>query len=170
MSRKLTIRDADTNDALALLKAEQEITRTPGQLISRPHELKLENYQEKIRFLNEKARGKYLVLEADGLIVAHAYLDPLPLEAIQHVVHLSIAVHPGQQRKGYGEILLRALIEWAKSSSSVEKIELQVRAVNTRAQALYLKQGFSIEGRWQKRVKFPDGSYSDEVLMGLWLR
>lgn len=166
----MIIREATLADAPALLKAEQEITTVPGQLVSRPHELKLENYEAKIRFLNEQGNGKYLVVEKDGVIVAHSFLDPLHLEAIQHVVHLSLAVHVGHQRQGYGETILSALIQWAKSSPRVDKIELQVRAVNTRAISLYQKLGFTEEGRWSKRVKFPDGTYSDEVLMGLWVK
>lgn len=170
MGSQVIIREAKVSDAPLLLAAEQEITKVPGQLVSRPHELKLENYESKIQFLNELGNGKYLVLEENGAIVAHAYLDPLHLEAIKHVVHLSIAVHPGHQRKGYGQSILDALISWAKSSPQVEKIELQVRAVNARAISLYLKLGFTEEGRWKKRQKFPDGTYSDEVLMGLWVK
>lgn len=169
MGQKVIIREAKVSDAPALLAAEMMITQTPGQLVSRPHELKLENFELKIRTLNEGKRGIYLVAEKDGQVVAHSYLEPLHMDAIKHVSHLMIAVHEGSQGQGIGEEILKAIIDWAKPSSSVEKIELQVRAVNARAIALYTKLGFKEEGRWSKRVKLSEGNYSDEVLMGLWV-
>jgi tRNA-Thr(GGU) m(6)t(6)A37 methyltransferase TsaA len=61
------------------------------------------------------------------------------------------------------------LIEWAKSNPEVEKIELNVRSSNLRAIRLYQKLGFNIEGRIRYRMKMPDGSYQDDLEMGLFV-
>lgn len=66
--------------------------------------------------------------------------------------------------------LLASIIEWAKSSPDVEKIELHVRSSNENAQALYQKLGFTEEGRWKHRVKVTEGKYLDDILAGLWLK
>lgn len=165
----ITIREARIEDANILAEAERKITNTAGLLVSKPHELLDESFKQKIEVLCQSQNGKYIVAEIEGKIVGHALLDPLPLTAIRHVVHLTIAVHNGWQEKGVGKRLLSFLIEWAKQSSIVEKIELHVRSSNVRAMNLYRKVGFQEEGRWRRRVKIQEGKYLDDVLMGLWV-
>jgi ribosomal protein S18 acetylase RimI-like enzyme len=104
------------------------------------------------------------------VIIGHAMFDPLHLEAIRHVVHLTLAVHPGWQGQGVGKALLGKLIEWAREAPAVEKAELHVRSSNTAAQALYQKMGFSEAGRWKRRVKIGSGKYLDDVMMELWVK
>jgi ribosomal protein S18 acetylase RimI-like enzyme len=91
--------------------------------------------------------GCYLVAEKEGQIVGHGILDPLPLAATRHVVHLTLVTHPGWQHQGVGRELLSGLIEWAKTAQTVEKIELHVRSSNESAQALYRKTGSRRWGR-----------------------
>jgi tRNA-Thr(GGU) m(6)t(6)A37 methyltransferase TsaA len=166
----ITIRDAIPEDASALMKGEKKISETPGFLASRPHELTEESFRQKIESLAQKQNGKYIVAEEKGRILAHAFLDPMGLAAVEHIVRLTIAVHPGNQEKGIGEKLMTHLIAWAKAEPSVEKIELHVRAVNLRAIRLYKKLGFHIESRLRKRIKFSDGKYSDDFEMGLFVK
>ena len=69
-------------------------------------------------------------------------------------------------KEGIGTKLLKSIIEWAKNSSVIEKIQLNVRASNTTAISLYKKMGFEEEGRLKNRVKVKD-RYIDDVIMGL---
>jgi hypothetical protein len=46
-----------------------------------------------------------------GKIVGHAMRDPMRLKAIEHVVCLTIEVHPGNEEKGISEKLLSHLVE-----------------------------------------------------------
>jgi RimJ/RimL family protein N-acetyltransferase len=163
------IRDARLEDAQELAEAEQTIAQTPGFLVSKPFELKVEKFQSKIEELSQNSNSKYIVAEVNHQIVGHALLEPLHLSAIQHVVHLTIAVHEGSQEKGIGKAMLGHLLEWAKKTTSVEKIELHVRSSNKRAISLYRKFGFQEEGRWKRRVKIKEGQYLDDVLMGFWV-
>ena len=55
------------------------------------------------------------------------------LEAITHVFRLTIVVHPEFTGHGVGTALMVELMEWAKRSPKVRKIELLVRATNERA-------------------------------------
>lgn len=92
------------------------------------------------------------------------------LESIEHVNRLTIAVHSGFQGKGIGEKMLAYLVDWARSAPKVEKLELNVRSVNPRAIRLYEKLGFRLEGRIRNRMRFPDGTYVDDLEMGLFVK
>lgn len=166
----IIIRDARIEDAPFLAQAEREIAKTPGFLVSAPTELLDERFRTTIEKLSHHTDGKYLVAEYESKIVGHALLDPLPLAAISHVASLTIVVHEGWQGKGIGRLLLQHLIDWAKTSSSVEKIELSVRASNTRAIALYKKMGFTEEGHLKKRIKVSANEYIDDILMALFVK
>ena len=167
---RLTIRPARVEDAPVLAQAERAITATPGFLVSQPHELSDERFAQKIAFLDSADNGRYLVAEAEGRIVGHGMLDPLPLAAVRHVVHLTLVAHPGWQGRGVGRALLESLIAWARAAPAVEKIELNVRSSNTVAQALYRKLGFTEVGRWSRRVKIGPAQYLDDVAMQLFVK
>ncbi len=166
---EIEIRDAVTSDARALCEAEQDVALTPGRLVSRPHELVEYSFVAQIQKLNA-IRGKYLVARKGDQIVGHGFLEPLHLEAIKHVCNLTMVVHEGHQGQGIGKLLLNHLIDWAKESEHIEKIELHVRSTNERAIRLYESCGFQKEGCWKKRIKLGPGNYLDDVLMGLWVK
>jgi putative acetyltransferase len=168
MSRPgITIRCASVEDAHTLALAERTIAATPGLLVSHPSELTDERFAQKIVALGRADNGCYLVAEAEGQIVGHGMLDPLPLAAVRHVVHLTLVAHPGWQGRGVGRALLGRLIEWARTAPAVEKIELNVRSSNAQAQALYCRMGFTEIGRWRRRVKIGPGQYVEDVAMEL---
>jgi len=58
---------------------------------------------------------------------------------------VTIAVDPVHRRKGLGELLLVAMLEWADQLGA-RVMTLEVRASNLGAQALYRKYGFSTQG------------------------
>ena len=166
----LTIRPARIEDAPLLAEAERTIAAEPGFLASRPEELTDERLAQKIAALNRTENGCYRVAETAGQIVGHGMLDPLPLAAIRHVVHLTFVAHPGWQGMGVGRELLSSLIRHrAKAAPSVEKIELHVRSSNE-AQALYRRMGFTEIGRWRRRIKVGPGQYLDDVAMELFVK
>jgi hypothetical protein len=86
----LTIRTAVKADAAVLCDAERRTAMTPGLLASRPDELRVETFEEKI--VAAFTRGCYRVAEIDGKIVGHAFLGPIgSLAAISHVFTLTIS-------------------------------------------------------------------------------
>jgi ribosomal protein S18 acetylase RimI-like enzyme len=167
---EILIRPARLADAPLLAQAERDIAATPGLLVSLPSELTDERFAQKVAALDVADNGHYLVAEIAGQLVGHGMLDPLPLAAVRHVVHLTLAVHPGWQGRGIGRALLEHLIEWAKSAPAVEKIELNVRATNTAAHALYSKLGFAEIGRWQRRVRIAKDQYVADIAMELMVK
>lgn len=159
----MRIRKATSNDAKSLVAAEQQTAETPGLLVSRPRELTLDAFEQKLAELD--TAGRYVVAEEEGQVVGHALLDPMPLEAIAHVVRLTIVVHPGFLGQGIGAMLMHDLLDWAQLTANVQKIELLVRATNARAIHLYSKLGFVEEGRFKNRIRLPDGSFIDDIAM-----
>ena len=158
----ITIRQAKIEDARYIVEAEQEIAQEPGYFCSQPSELSEKNVRQTI----ESSHGIYFVAEKDGSLVGHAFLEILDLQSLRHVAQLNIVVHKGHQGKGIGTQLMERVIEWAKQSGTVEKIELNVRASNVRAIALYKKMGFFEEGCLKRRVKTGD-RYIDDLVMAL---
>lgn len=168
MTTRATIRRAGKGDAAALCAAEKATALTPGLLVSQPHELQVEAFEQKIEFLEQQ--GMYLVAERDGVLAGHALLEPLGLIAQAHVFSLTIVVHPGHVGLGIGTALMTELMAWAQGHPRVEKVELRVRATNARALALYKRFGFVEEGRFEQRIRQPDGSYIADISMARFTR
>ncbi|KNC20127.1 GCN5 family acetyltransferase [Arthrobacter sp. RIT-PI-e] len=68
--------------------------------------------------------------------------------------------------RGYGTEALRAVIVHAFDDVGVHRISLEVFAFNPRAQRVYEKCGFTVEGR-QREALFWDGTWHDVILMGI---
>ena len=168
MTARATIRRAEKGDAAALCAAEKATALTPGLLVSQAHELQVDAFEQKIEFLEQE--GMYLVAEREGVLIGHALLEPMALIAQAHVFSLTIVVHPGHLGYRIGTALMVELMGWAQNHPRVEKIELRVRATNARALALYKRFGFVEEGRFERRIRLPDGSYIDDVLMARFTR
>lgn len=165
-----TIREAKVEDAAILVKAEKEIAKIPGFLVSHPSELIQELFEASIIECNIDHQGKYLVAEKDNQIIAHGFLAPFERKALAHIVALTLVVHVGHQEQGIGKAILGDLIVWAKNSSKIDKIQINVRDGNDRAIGLYKKLGFKEEGRLLKRIKISDDYYLDDIVMGLWVK
>jgi RimJ/RimL family protein N-acetyltransferase len=57
------------------------------------------------------------------------------------VIWLGISVIEGEEEKGYGKLMMKALLEYAKENN-ILKIYLSVDKSNIRAMSLYEKHGF----------------------------
>ena len=165
------IRNATAEDAPILCQAEQYWAGLTGYLVSNPSELKVDSFARRIQELTTDPKGLYVVAESvDGKIVGHALLDPIGLQSLSHIVRLTIVIHPGSEGKGVGSILMEKIVTWARQANGVEKIELLVRAQNSRAIHLYKKFGFVEEGRLRNRIKLNEGKYIDDLAMGLMIK
>ncbi|MCA3219622.1 MAG: GNAT family N-acetyltransferase [Burkholderiales bacterium] len=98
-------------------------------------------------------------------IVGWADIFPAWAHAVAHCGSLGMGIHPEYRRRGLGQRLLAACIEkaWLKG---VTRIELEARADNVAAIALYEKLGFQHEALKRRAMRF-DGAYFDAVQMSL---
>ncbi len=86
--------------------------------------------------------SSYFVAKEDGKIIGFCGYWLILEEA--HIT--TIAVHPAQQRRYIGELLLLSLIEHA-AKAGAKWLTLEVRVSNQSAQKLYQKYGFTALGR-----------------------
>lgn len=77
------------------------------------------------------------------------------------------AVHPDHRDRGIGSAVLDAAMS-AAASRGARKVLLRVLATNPRAQALYGRHGFEVEGVLRGEFCL-DGSDVDDILMSRWL-
>ncbi|QYX63832.1 ribosomal protein S18-alanine N-acetyltransferase [Shewanella putrefaciens] len=86
-------------------------------------------------------------------------------QIVDEVTLLDICLLPSLQGKGYGKLLLKAVVASAKASGAVV-LMLEVRESNLAARALYQKAGFIESGR--RKGYYPIvGGKEDAILMDL---
>jgi RimJ/RimL family protein N-acetyltransferase len=113
--------------------------------------------------INNIARNNVqLVALADGQLIGWADVLPKERPIHAHVGVLGIGVVPEFRGKGLGAALLRAALE--EACKQYTRIELTVRAGNTRAIALYERFGFAHEGVCRDAI-LVDGRYEDLIVM-----
>ena len=95
----ITIRKAKVEDASCIVEAEKEIAQTPGYFCSQSTELN----EQAVKHTIQSPQNIYLVAEHESQVVAHAFLEPHPLQSLRHVADLNIAVHLGWQGQGIGK-------------------------------------------------------------------
>ena len=77
-----------------------------------------------------------------------------------------IVLQPGGQGQGVGRACLRLLAQMAFRDLGAHRFWLDVKARNTRAQALYRSEGFVEEGRLRESVRTDDG-YDSLIVMSI---
>ena len=118
-------------------------------------------------FVKESVAGdaiQFFALDAER-VVGWADIFPAWAQAVAHCGSLGMGVHPLYRGQGLGERLLTACIEKAWVSG-LTRVELEVRADNLPAIALYEKLGFQHEALKVQAMRF-DGVYFDAVQMRL---
>ena len=99
------------------------------------------------------------VLQRDDAIVGYGLLSIAADEA--HV--LNVCTAPGQQGRGHGRRLLRALLMLAQGRGA-QRVFLEVRPSNSAAIALYHAEGFNEIGR-RPRYYPAKGGREDAIVM-----
>ena len=100
--------------------------------------------------LGQVGTRHYVVLLDDDEVVGYAGLCDYPDEAFVQ----TMAVAPGRQRQGLGDLLLQDLLAEAARRGQ-RRVLLEVRADNGPAQRLYARHGFAKEG--VRRGYYPGG-------------
>src|SRR5258708_14529767 len=114
------------------------------------------------RELSQNQLASYIVRGEQGEIVGYAGLWKMHDEA--HIT--TVGVRRSDQGKGYGMVLMLALIQRAYELES-RWLTLEVRASNYGAMALYEKLGFKVIGR--RRGYYTDDGEDAVVMWSDWL-
>lgn len=126
---------------------------------------KTENERKNIENYFHDKGCLYIVAEIKGKIGGYLEFRRGGLRRTSHSGMFSMFIIKDFRGVGIGEMLLGSLIDWAEKNSGIEKITLSVFSTNERAQALYRKLGFVVEGMCPKDMKLKDGTYIDSILM-----
>ena len=119
--------------------------------------------------LRDPRNGVRLVAERDGALVGSASITRRRPGLCRHVAVLGVGVAPEQRGRGIGRLLVERALAWprgpGRAEPAVTRVELQVRADNPRAIALYESFGFAIEGTRRGAVRTLEGALIDEHIM-----
>jgi RimJ/RimL family protein N-acetyltransferase len=164
----LSIREARVQDARVLLDYIQDISGESDFLTFGPGEFDLSEADEKeyLRKCRESDNQLYLVGLIAGRVVSVLTFSGGRRSRVRHSGEFGISVRRDVWGLGIGSWMLDALIEWARATGIVKKLDLRVRTDNQRAIALYMQKGFVIEGTIRKEM-LVDGKYFDHYWMGL---
>ena len=85
-----------------------------------------------------------------------------------HIGEFGISVQQKYWGLGIGKAMIKAMLDWAKASNVLTKMNLTVDTSNKKAIQLYEKLGFEYEGLI-RRDMLVDGKYRDSYRMGMLL-
>ena len=167
----IVIREAKPSDAEQLIAFVQRLSEEPGidiELSAGEFTLTTAEEQKILADSVLSENSVYLLAETDGRIIGVAICNGRNRKAARHMTILGISVDRSWRGKGIGRQLMAKVIERARSTGVVSRIELFVFARNKRAIHLYQEFGFEIEGCRRKAI-FKDGEYLDDLVMALLL-
>lgn len=107
----------------------------------------------------------FLIVTSGGAVVGHADLSGGKIPSELHRTTLGLGIERAHHRRGLGQRLMTAAIDWA-TASGLAWMDLGVFAGNDPAIALYQKLGFVEVGRAEDRFRVGDVALTD-VLMAL---
>ena len=166
--RTATIRQVVPDDAIDALAYLDVVTGQTDFLAMGRGELDWPEEKERA-FIEDhrQADNKVLILaEIDGRIAAIAGFTGDPRKRFRHQGEFGVTVLREYWGLGLGTALTESVIQWARDSRVVRKINLKVRTDNTRALDLYRNLGFVREGHVTRQFLVADEFY-DAYLMGL---
>lgn len=164
----LVVREAEPEDAAALLAYINEVCAQSDFLSFGPGEFELSEAQEQefLGRMRESPNQIYLIGQIDGSIVSTIHFSSASRSRIRHKGELGMSVHQSYWGQGIGSTMLDVLIAWAQETGIITKINLKVRIDNDRALRLYKSKGFNIEGTISREY-FLNGVYYPHHWMGL---
>ena len=162
-----TIRTAQPADAEAVLAYIRSVAKETEFFVIEPDEFPptVEEERAWIQDHLDQPDKIILLVEADGIIIGSVTFEAGNFRRISHRGNLGLAVVEVWRRKGVGTALLQALLDWAESNSGIEKVCLDVFAINDPAIQLYKKLGFTEEGRRLRDIRRGPDDYVDTVMM-----
>ena len=102
--------------------------------------------RDRIIEVSGSTNSVFLIAEVNRQVIGALTCGGGTLHADQHMTALGVYVAKNWRDQGVGSALMSAAIEWAARNPTVERVELEVFAENTRAIHVYEKFGFEREG------------------------
>ena len=169
--REAVLKSPEVSDAASMLDFLKKTAGESNNLLRRPHEVTLSLMEEAdfLRQLLDDPRRCMLNAVVGEDLAGNVSVYPVGTrERVRHRAGVGIAVRQQYWGQGLGKRLMQAATEQARELG-YEQLELTVYADNARGLALYKALGFETWGHTKNACKMDDGSYRDDVYMGLFL-
>jgi RimJ/RimL family protein N-acetyltransferase len=166
--RALVIKEAETGDAAAVVAALNRIGGQTDFLTfgENGFAVSVEAQESVIAIFQERPNALMLLAEVEGNLAGVLTFEGGPRPRLAHTGEFGISLLQAYWGLGIGTRLLEGMIEWAKASGVVRKINLRVHEHNQQALSLYQKLGFQPEGIITREYLI-DGQFYANILMGL---
>lgn len=166
------LRSPGPGDAAPMLSYLADTAGETNFLARYPEEVGMSREEEQ-DFLREVLFDPRRVMAAvflDDAVLGCANVFPVGKRCkLRHRGELGVAIRKPWWHMGLGRLLTGECITLARVMG-YEQLELKVLAGNTRAVGLYERHGFVPWGRVINGFKLKDGSYLDEIMMGMILK
>lgn len=159
------IRAINLADVVQFLQFQQMLDHETEFMMLYPEERStdLSILKKKIKQSINNGDG-FLVAVDNSEIVGYIHAEKGQFMKNKHSAYIVIGVLEKASGQGIGQKLLTKIDEWAVNNN-ITRLELTVMANNKKAQNLYQKSGFKVEGVKEKSLKTLNGTYIDELYM-----
>jgi RimJ/RimL family protein N-acetyltransferase len=158
-------RQAEHADAAALLALMRSLDLETSFMLPEPDEPTDDEHDFAADLAATAAADNSVVMlaEADGRLIGYAGARGGRFRRRAAIARVVIGVLAAASGRGVGSGLLRELDLWAPEHG-IHRLEFTVMVHNERAAALYLRVGYTVEGR-ARECLFVDGRMVDELYM-----
>ncbi|WP_207454365.1 GNAT family N-acetyltransferase [Herbiconiux sp. SYSU D00978] len=146
-----------------LMLQDEEAMRLTGTTAAFTRD-SVDRWLEKLAAAGDRADWA-IVRSADGEHLGEIVLNEY--DELASSVNFRIGMRTDVAGRGYGTEATRAVVAHAFDVLGLHRISLDVFSFNPRAQRVYEKCGFVVEGRQRETFRLPDGTWGDSVLMGI---
>lgn len=157
--REVLLRRATPADAAGLHRLQREIVEAGEGVVLSPDEL-----PERPRPWSGEPDDLTLLALSGERVVGEASVRRIHRRALRHNAVFTLGVAPDHQGVGLGRVLSERCLCWADDNELL-RVDLQVLASNTRAQALYRSLGFVDVRRQEGFLRWPDGRVEADLTM-----
>ncbi len=164
----LLIREAQPADAEKMVEYVNIVAGESDNIGFGPGEITLTVEQEReiVSRYAEADNMIFLVGYIGDELVSLANFSSSQRPRMRHTGEFGMSVKKKYWRHGIGQAMLQALIDWAKGTGIIRKMNLRVTTYNTAGIALYEKMGFKKVGIITRDMMI-NGKFVDTILMGL---
>jgi len=168
------VRAARPDDAAGVIALLTAIFAEPvNNLLTEPGEFTMTEEQERVFLAEQTIRPNWAAFVAvtdatPPQIIGLVTADGKQRRAIRHCASVGISVAQSWRGQGVGQALMQRVVDWARASGLVTRLELEVLTRNEVAIHLYERLGFEREGI-RRHALLRNGEYLDEYVMALLL-
>lgn len=166
--RRILLREAVPEDAEETIAIVQKIIGESDYLMLEPGEF-CPSLGEQRQLLERCARSDthlFLIAEVDGEVAGILHFQPGKRKRNAHAGEFGMSVRKKYWGMSIGRRLLQGLLQWARRTGKIRKINLRVRVDNERAIRLYRSAGFKVEGTISREFCI-GGRFYDVHWMGI---